>query len=681
MNVEHLCMGCMFEKGSALTCPQCGWEEGTPQESSQQLPPRTLLNDRYYLGRVLGQGGFGITYLAVDTFLDMKLAVKEYFPRDMVSREAGSQEISIHSESFEEQYSYALEKFLLEARTLARFEGHPNIISVRDFFKANGTAYLVMIYLEGITLKEYLDLRSVALPFRDALAIIMPVLDALKAVHEQGVLHRDISPDNIFMSKSGRVVLIDFGAARQAIGEKGKHLSVVLKPGYAPEEQYRSKGVQGPWTDIYAVAATFYRAITGRMAPESLDRMEEDLLLPPSYLGVQIGPREEEALLKALAVRGEDRFQAVEQFQEALWSASSGPAAPPAAVEERPEGGIPGEDVVPPVEGHEQTQAHLASPFYPLPVSRDMTEEPSYPPADSPPFLPADSAPHPFPGHAVPPVDKINIGRAPDNDIVLEDNAVSRYHACIFFHGGKWYLADRGSTHGTFLDDRPVGDAEELRPGNRVRLSGVTLALEGNQLLSEQGSVLQTLGEPVPPAPSAPSPPSRHHAAGGKKQSSGLLSSPGKVFLFVGAILGALILAAVFALSSSFWQGVPPRAPGGAVNHDTVNDRPGEANEIEVGPVDPALWGAEEAGASGELKTGTIEFSGGVYTGELKGGLPHGYGTLVYPRQHIPGLPQRGERKYVGYWKDGKKHGEGTMHHPEGSIQHGLWDEDVFIGR
>ncbi len=146
----------------------------------------------------------------------------------------------------------------------------------------------------------------------------MPVLDALIEVHAVGILHRDISPDNIYINKKGQVILIDFGAVRQALGEKGRSLSIILKPGYTPEEQYRSKGVQGPWMDIYAVAATMYRAITGEMPPESLDRLEQDTLVPPSQLGVDINKNQEQALLKAMAVRARDRFQTVKEFQSAL---------------------------------------------------------------------------------------------------------------------------------------------------------------------------------------------------------------------------------------------------------------------------------------------------------------------------------------------------------------------------
>ncbi len=333
MDPQILCMGCMADKGDARQCPHCGWIEGTQPDSPLHLPPRTILNEKYLLGKALGQGGFGITYLAWDLNLNLKLAIKEYFPQDLASRAAGHSEVAAYTGAMGGEFDYGLEKFLQEARTLAQFDGHPSIVSVRDFFRANGTAYIVMSYLDGMDFKHYVAEQGHRLPFDRTLNIIMPVLDALKEVHAVNILHRDISPDNIFIKKNGQVVLVDFGAARQAVSTKGRSLSIILKPGFTPEEQYRSKGVQGPWTDIYAIAATIYRAITGQMPPESLDRLAEDTLVPPSRLGVAIGGNEERALLKAMAVRAEERFQTVTDFQEALLGKSTPlqtPSTPPA---------------------------------------------------------------------------------------------------------------------------------------------------------------------------------------------------------------------------------------------------------------------------------------------------------------------------------------------------------------
>lgn len=299
-------------------CPLCGWEKGAGPLSHMHLKPGTILQEKYLIGRALGQGGFGVTYLAKDMNLDVKLAIKEYLPQDLASRSQGNTEISVYSGTLNAHYHDGLEKFLQEAKTLARFEGHPNIVSVRDFFKANGTAYLVMSYIEGVTLKEFIQDKGGKISVEQAINIMVPVLEALKEVHRFNTLHRDISPDNIFITAKGKVVLIDFGAARQSVKEQGRSMSIIMKPGFTPEEQYRSKGQQGPWTDIYATGATMYRAITGNMPPESLDRMVEDDLVPPSMYGIEIEATVENALLKAMAVMAKNRFQTAESFQHAL---------------------------------------------------------------------------------------------------------------------------------------------------------------------------------------------------------------------------------------------------------------------------------------------------------------------------------------------------------------------------
>lgn len=318
MDHNTLCYGCMEEMGAAQTCPYCGYELGTAPVSAHHLVPGTMLENKYRIGRVLGQGGFGITYIAWDQKLEMKLAIKEYFPQGMAARAPGRAEVDKSSGEIKEQLTFGLQRFLNEAKTLARFAEHPNIVTVRDFFETNSTAYLVMSYVEGVTLEQYLQRKGGRLSFNHCLKIIMPVLDALKEVHRAGIMHRDISPDNIFINKDGRVILIDFGAARQEMREKSKSLSVILKAGYAPEEQYRSKGKQGPWTDIYAVGATLYRAITGQTPLEAMDRMAEDDLKPPLELGAEIRVDQESVLLNAMAVNAVDRYQTVEELQEAF---------------------------------------------------------------------------------------------------------------------------------------------------------------------------------------------------------------------------------------------------------------------------------------------------------------------------------------------------------------------------
>lgn len=327
MLLENLCMGCMHERGDNRICPHCGWIEGTQPESPVHLPPRTRLGRRYCLGRVLGQGGFGITYLGWDTVLKTRVAIKEYLPQQIASRNTGEVEvIPWQSQGRRESFAYGRQKFLDEARTLAKMDDNPGIVAVRDYFEANGTAYLVMPFLDGMNFKDYLNRKGGRISFEDALPIMDSVLASLEEVHARGLLHRDVTPDNIFITRNRQVKLLDFGAARYAVGDQSQSLSVILKPGYAPEEQYRSKGQQGPWTDEYAAAATLYRAITGRIPPEALERIHNDSLAAPSQLKAKIPPRAEAALMKALSVRQQHRYQSIGEFRQALLAGAASPA-------------------------------------------------------------------------------------------------------------------------------------------------------------------------------------------------------------------------------------------------------------------------------------------------------------------------------------------------------------------
>jgi serine/threonine protein kinase len=292
------------------------------------LPRHYVLLSRYYLGRVLGQGGFGVTYLARDLRLDRPVAIKEYLPMEQCTRQIDRITIRSQGGDRQVQYEYGLKRFLEEAKSLAQFENHPCIVSISDFAEANGTAYLVMAYLEGVTLKQYLANQGGRIPYTTAIQIMMPVMDALREVHKHGILHRDISPDNIFLTRQGQVKLLDFGAARYAIGEQSQSLSMILKPGYAPEEQYRTRGKQGSWTDVYAVAATLYRCVTGQVPPSAPDRVAEDELEPPSKIAGEIPPTIEAAILQGMAVRATNRFQTIEAFERALMTSGSAPSSP-----------------------------------------------------------------------------------------------------------------------------------------------------------------------------------------------------------------------------------------------------------------------------------------------------------------------------------------------------------------
>ena len=308
-----LCKGCMKEKGDEQVCPLCGLNE-TDLDSIAPifLRPGTILKERYIVGVALGQGGFGITYIGYDKVLNARVAIKEYFPSDIAGRISETGTVSAYTQGADD-FGRGKERFLEEARTLAKFSDHPCIVGVKDCFAENETAYMIMEYLDGISLKEYLNRKGGRLSVTDSISILSPIMDALSSVHKEGIIHRDISPDNIFITTDGRVRLIDFGAARQTMGGS-KSLSVMLKPGYAPEEQYRTRGNQGPWTDVYALTATLYRMITGEVPPDALERVMEDTLVIPDDLPQNI----QAALQIGLAVRASERYSSIEQLQAAL---------------------------------------------------------------------------------------------------------------------------------------------------------------------------------------------------------------------------------------------------------------------------------------------------------------------------------------------------------------------------
>lgn len=312
------CMGCMAEMADdERICRHCGYQKGTDVKEAYYLLPKTVLKEKYLIGRVLGYGGFGVTYIGWDQVLQRKVAVKEYLPSDFATRSYGSRRVTVFSGEAAEQFQAGLESFLFEARRLAKFNSVPETVDIYDCFEENGSGYIVMEYLDGATVKEVLRKRK-RISVEQARAIALSVLRGLSAVHKESIIHRDIAPDNIFITKAGRVKILDFGAARYATAVQSKSLSVILKPGFAPEEQYRSRGEQGPWTDIYALGATIYCMITGKRPEESIQRLAEDHVKPPSELGITIDPNIENAIMNSMNVRKEYRIQDADSFYRAL---------------------------------------------------------------------------------------------------------------------------------------------------------------------------------------------------------------------------------------------------------------------------------------------------------------------------------------------------------------------------
>lgn len=328
---KNICLYCFGDLDDHRVCKSCRRPADDTRVPATHLPQRSVLGDehKYLFGKALGQGGFGITYFGWDLALGRRVAIKEYFPSHYVTRMLGTNNVVIIAPQFAEASNRGLRRFIEEARILAKVKNLPGIVSVYDFFSANGTAYIVMEYLDGLSLKKYIHRKGGMISVDSALAILRPVMESLAEVHKMGLVHRDISPDNIIITRKNEVKLIDFGAAKQSNAD-GKALSVILKQGFAPPEQYTPTAPQGAWTDIYALAVTIYYAITGVIPPESITRKTKDTLVPPSKLGIHIAPVVEFALMKALAVEVKDRYHDLSDLVSALYPQNV-PVRPPSA--------------------------------------------------------------------------------------------------------------------------------------------------------------------------------------------------------------------------------------------------------------------------------------------------------------------------------------------------------------
>ena len=277
----------------------------------------TFLGGRYTLEKVLGKGGYGITSKALDERLKIPVAVKEYFPLFWCSRFIDNGPKVTVNQGMEADFCKGMDRVYDEGRTLAQLSKIPEVVQVTDLFEENGTVYLVMEYLEGKTLKQMVEGFGGRIPADVLIPVLSPLLFALKAIHERGMIHRDLSPDNIMMLEDGSVCLIDFGNARDTNDDKS--MTLAMKEGFAPPEQYRSRG-QGPYTDVYGLCATLYYCLTGKLPPYHMDRLGGAELPTPSSLGVQLPKHQEEAILKGLDLFVKNRIQNMEELWQALYA-------------------------------------------------------------------------------------------------------------------------------------------------------------------------------------------------------------------------------------------------------------------------------------------------------------------------------------------------------------------------
>jgi len=327
------CPGCMQLKTQRPLCEHCGYNENI-DNLPHQLPIGTRLQGRYEVGKVLGQGGFGITYIGWDHEREIPVAVKEFYPNGVVNRDAAStRTVTLSAMEGKEIFARNKARFLKEAHTLARLNNVAEIVHVYSLFEENNTAYIVMEYLKGVDLRKYIRMVGGKLSPELTFAILQPVMSALQKLHEEDMVHRDISPDNIMLMNDGTAKLLDFGSAREVLDAdpeqfQNRSTEAVLKHGFAPMEQYQRNGTMGPWTDVYALSATIYYCLTGRIPPDAPNRIMDGEMIPWDQIA-GLTPAQVQALNKAMELIPKDRTRSVRELAVALFGEEKKPEPKP----------------------------------------------------------------------------------------------------------------------------------------------------------------------------------------------------------------------------------------------------------------------------------------------------------------------------------------------------------------
>lgn len=419
------CPNCFMPIGGSTICPNCGNDYSKNKQFAGVLPAFTLLNNRYLIGRVLGKGGFGVTYIAKDIISNNICAVKEYMPSEYSTRSGGTQNIVPFSDDKARfVFTHGRDKFMEEAKTLLKLRNNPIVVDILDYFTQNNTAYLVMEYLDGQDLRKMARTSGGKLDPDFAKMVFVTIASSLMEIHRMNILHRDLSPENIIVTSNGRIKLIDFGAARNFVSTQNKGMSILLKPGFAPPEQYNAKGTQGPWSDVYALCATFYTLVSGKPLVDALFRYRGEQQPSLASLGCPVTKKTSDVIERGMELDFKRRYK---DFKELLDDIDINASTPPPRRErtvDKPPQPNPPQPPKPP-------EVKQVQPYVAAIVGNSLCNKV-------------------FIGNN----DVFKIGRSAQSCqyIVSGDTNISRIHCYLRFDGNRIYLCD-ASSNGTFFEN------------------------------------------------------------------------------------------------------------------------------------------------------------------------------------------------------------------------------------
>lgn len=437
MLVYDNCPNCFAPIGNGTVCPDCGSDYTKYKKYSGTLPIFSLLNNRYLVGRVLGKGGFGITYVAKDIATNRLCAIKEYMPAEYSSRADGTLDIVPFSdEKSRFVFLHGKEKFVDEAKTLIKLKDNPIVVDILDYFTQNNTAYLVMEFLDGLDLRQMAKNAGGKLDSKFALQVFVTIASSLMEIHKKNILHRDLSPENIIFTKDGKIKLIDFGAARNFVSTQNKGMSILLKPGFAPPEQYNAKGQQGPWSDEYALCATFYTLVSGRPLIDALYRYRGESQPSLAALGCPVSKKTSDVIERGMELDIKRRykdFKALLDDIDIITSTNTAQKNPTTSSADVPQkqGYVKQIATAQPVSGQASQKQEKSAPYIAAIVGNTLCNK-----------------------VYVNTSDLFKIGRSSQSCqyVISGDTNISRIHCYLRFDGQKLYLCD-SSSNGTFFEN------------------------------------------------------------------------------------------------------------------------------------------------------------------------------------------------------------------------------------